>query len=166
MVPLWEGEDLALHTALLEELEAAQIRYFDQPMGVFPGVRRGDHFPIQPMTRFGYQVAVLSADFASAKEILERLLEQEPENMSIPVDDEESKPTSAPASSACEEATSEIWTGEAEKLANFLSDALRENEIPTRVKGAGDETKIYVRPSDEPRAREIVREIVEGQPPE
>jgi len=29
------------HTALLEELEGAAFVYFDQPMGVLPGVRRG-----------------------------------------------------------------------------------------------------------------------------
>ncbi len=49
LVPLWEGEDLALHTTLLEELEAAGIRYYDRPMGVYPGVRRWDSFPIQPI---------------------------------------------------------------------------------------------------------------------
>ncbi|HEX4582436.1 MAG TPA: hypothetical protein VH139_10255, partial [Acidobacteriaceae bacterium] len=58
---LWEGENLALHTSLLAHLDAAGIRYFTRPLGVFPGVRRWDLFPIQPMTRFGYQVAVLSS---------------------------------------------------------------------------------------------------------
>ena len=41
LVPLWEGEDLALHTSLLQELDAAGIRYFNEPMGVFPGARKG-----------------------------------------------------------------------------------------------------------------------------
>jgi hypothetical protein len=44
LVPLWEGDDLALHTNLLEELEAAGIRYYDRPMGIFPGARRWDPF--------------------------------------------------------------------------------------------------------------------------
>src|SRR6266705_3821937 len=47
LVPLWEGEDLALHTTLLEELETAGIRYYDRPMSVYPGVRRWDPFPIR-----------------------------------------------------------------------------------------------------------------------
>lgn len=166
LVPLWEGEDLALHTILLEELEAAHIAYFDRPLGVFPGVRRADPFPIQPMTRFGYKVAVLSSDLVAAQEVLGRLLGQEPGNMSIPSDDEESQPISRPISPAGEEPTSKVWAGEGEKLADFLRDALRENEILTRVEVAGRETEIYVRSSDEPRAREIVREIVEGAPPE
>src|SRR5260370_39721289 len=66
LVPLWEGEDLALHTTLLKELESSGIRYFDQAMGVFPGARRWYPFPIQPMTRCVYQVAVLSSKHASA----------------------------------------------------------------------------------------------------
>ena len=142
LVPLWEGEDLALHTTLLEELETAHIPYFDRPLGVFPGVRRADPFPIQPLMRFGYKVAVLSSDLAGAQEILERLLGQEPENMSIPGDDDESQPMSAPVTPAGEETTSEVWTGEAEKVADFLNDALRENQIPARVEVAGHETKI------------------------
>lgn len=166
LVPLWEGEDLALHTILLEELEGARIPYFDRPLGVFPGVRPADPFPIQPMTRFGYKVSVLSSDLVPAREILERLLEQEPENIAIDSTDEESKPISSQPPSQGEEAIFEIWAGEREDVANFLRDAFRENEITTKVEIGGTETKIYVRPSDVARAREIVREVVEGRPPE
>jgi hypothetical protein len=59
---LWEGEDLALFENLLDTLEAAGIRCFNQPLGIYPGVRRIDPFPVQPLARFGYQVAVLSSD--------------------------------------------------------------------------------------------------------
>jgi hypothetical protein len=73
---LWEGDDLALFKSLLGELEATGIRYFDQPLSVYPGVRRWDQFPVQPITRFGYQVAVLSSELGSARQILGKLLER------------------------------------------------------------------------------------------
>src|SRR6266571_1550661 len=109
LVPLWEGEDLALHTTLLEELEAAGIRYYDRPMGVYPGVRRWDPFPIQPMTRFGYQVAVLSADLPSAEKTLERLLMEKPQDMDLPANEEKQGETTGRVAHPGEETICEIW---------------------------------------------------------
>jgi hypothetical protein len=166
LVPLWEGEDLALHTTLLEELEAARIRYFDRPIGIFPGVRRWDPFPIQPMTGFGYQVAVLSADLPSAEKILERLRMEKPRDIDLPVSEERRSETTERVADPGEETTCEIWRGRDESLAGFLQDALHESEILMRTEIHGAETRIYVRPRDERRAREIVREVVEGAPPE
>lgn len=166
LAPLWEGENLALHTTLLEYLDSAGIRYFDRPMGVFPGVRRGDHFPIQPMTRFGYQVAVLSSDLQVARGIVERLLGEDQGNLELPESEMEAGGTAERISGKGEAATCQVWVGPAKGVGSFLDDALRENDIDIRTEHAGVETKIYVRPSDETRAREIVREIVEGAPPE
>jgi hypothetical protein len=44
--------------------------------------------------------------------------------------------------------------------------ALRENKIHARLKKGNGRNAIYVMPEDEIRAREIVREVVEGAPPE
>jgi hypothetical protein len=112
LIPLWEGQDLALHTSLLQELDAASIPYFNKPMGVFPGARRGDAFPIQPM---------------------------------------------AP--------TWEVWVGPDDEFASFLQNALRENEILLRVECVDGESRVFVRPCDAPRAKEILRELSEGSPP-
>jgi len=43
---------------------------------------------------------------------------------------------------------------------------LRENQIHARFEKANGSNAIYVMPDDEVRAREIVREVVEGAPPE
>lgn len=166
LAPLWEGEDLALHTTLLEELEAAGLKYFDQAMSIYPGARFGDSFPIQGMTRFGYQVAVLSSDLASAKEILERLRIEKPQDMDLAVAEEERGERIERVADPDEQTICEIWVGQDERLAGFLQDALRENEILLRAEVAGAEMRIYVGLSDEQRAREIVREIVEAAPPE
>src|SRR6266849_755481 len=166
LVPLWEGEDLALHTSLLQELDAAGIRYFSKPMGVFPGARKGDPFPIQPMARFGYQVAVLSLNLPQSKEILEKLLDQEPQDMELPEQNESVEAASQPPASAEEKPTSEIWAGVDDGIAQFLTAALQENEIPIHLDTTGDLTKVLVSTANEARAREIVREIVNAAPPE
>jgi hypothetical protein len=165
LVPFWEGEDLALHTSLLEELDAAGIPYYDRPMGVFPGVRRGDHFPIQPMARFGYQLAVLSSNLSAGRRILERLLEERPQDVELTAQVEPTNATPEAPARGDEELGSEIWTGQDDALCGFLRNALRENEIPLRMEALGSEQRVYVRASDALRAREIVREIVEGAPP-
>lgn len=65
------------------------------------------------------------------------------------------------------EATAEIWTGEAGGMAPILKDCLRENGIGCAiVPGGPKEERLRVYPADEARAREIVREVVEGVPPE
>jgi hypothetical protein len=47
-----------------------------------------------------------------------------------------------------------------------VTAALQENEIPVRVENDGELTIVYVPHSNAPRAREIVREITEGVPPQ
>ena len=48
----------------------------------------------------------------------------------------------------------------------FLTNALRENEILIRAVNKGRLTVVYVPPSNAGRAREIVRETIEGVPPQ
>lgn len=158
---LWEGDDVALHTSLLDELQAAGIRYFSQPLNRYPGVP----FFIRPMTACGYQVTVLSSDLQAAQEILENLLDQEPPDLELAA---QPGPFDAPfeaSSMSAGEFAREIWAGDNEELTSFLQDALRENQIPLHSEIAGPQTKIYVQPSYEQRAREIVREVTDAVPP-
>jgi hypothetical protein len=163
---LWEGEDLALYENLLDALEVAGIRYFDQPLGIYPGVRRRDPFPVQPLARFGYQVAVLSSELLRARQILGKLLDEEPQNSELPAQDE--KQSEAPAQIAFEEEdlTFEAWSGNEEAMAKFLEAAFKENGILTRREQKGPDVAIFVPFSRETAAKEIVREIMESTPPE
>jgi hypothetical protein len=163
---LWEGDDLALFKCLLEELKAAGIRYFDQALSIYPGVRRRDQFPVQPLMRFGYQVAVLSSNLEQGRRILERLQQEKPRDMEIPARDEEKLETQQKAMHQDGVPSSEIWSGGDKGLAEFLTSSLEENGILTRVERQGEKVSIYASPEDEVRAREIVREIVEGAPPQ
>jgi len=67
-----------------------------------------------------------------------------------------------------EDATVEVWSGEeAEKdTREMIEMSLRENDLLCRSEGENGRIKLMVLPEGEARARQIVREIVEGAPPE
>jgi hypothetical protein len=66
-----------------------------------------------------------------------------------------------------EDATLEIWSRDSKKSGSMIEMSLKENRINYRVELQPEELKkVYVLPVDETRAREIVREIVEGAPTE
>ena len=65
-----------------------------------------------------------------------------------------------------EDATAKVWSTETEEPCQFLVAALHENGIRCRVDRDGARANLYVWPEDENRAREIIREVVEGTPPE
>jgi hypothetical protein len=66
-----------------------------------------------------------------------------------------------------EDATLEVWGGNPKDKGFVVEMSLKENRINYRVVMESDELKrVFVMPEDEARAREIVREIVEGTPPE
>ena len=60
--------------------------------------------------------------------------------------------------------TFEAWSGSEETLAEFVEAALKENGIPVRREQREVSLAIYVPPSRETVAKEIVREIIEGAP--
>jgi hypothetical protein len=163
LIMLWAGEDPALHSLLLEELEAAGIPYIDRPTGDDRVPPSADILPIDWKTQFGFEVAVPSSNRAAAEKILEKLLDQEPADMEIAAnesaDSAEVKPSHLGATSCA------VWTGSDETRAGFLVQALKENEIPARAETRGSEATVYVPPEEEMLAREIIREIVEGAPP-
>jgi hypothetical protein len=164
LVMLWAGEDPALHSSLVEELEAAGIPFVDKPTGADEVAPTADTLPIDWKARFGFQVAVPSSSFAVAERILERLLDEEPVDVELRAEDDaapaaEAKPAYLGATNCA------VWTGADGERAGFLSEALKENEIPVRVETRESETILYVPPEEEMLAREIIREIVEGAPP-
>jgi len=65
-----------------------------------------------------------------------------------------------------EDATVEVWSGPEMDAGDMIEMSLKENDVMTRVESDSQRVKLFVLPEDEARAREIVREIVEGAPPE
>jgi len=65
-----------------------------------------------------------------------------------------------------EDATRAVWSSEHSYPGEMIEMALRENQIHARLENADGRYAIFVLPEDESRAREIVKEIVEGAPPQ
>lgn len=164
-VTLWAGEDPVLHTSLLEELRHAEIAFIDKPIGRDSVAPTSDPLPIDWKARFGFEVAVNSLDLAAAEKILDKLLDEEPADVELPAEDDVPPPAAVAATSPMGKTTSAIWSGEDGERADFLRQALQENEIPVRVERQSNQTTLFVPPEEETLAREIVREILEGAPP-
>ena len=165
-IMLWAGEDPALHSALLEELASAGIPFMDKPMGDDEVAPTADPLPIDWKARFGFEVVVRTEDYAASQPILEKLLGEEPADIELPAQD--AAPVQEPPLVFATEAhpTVEVWAGNDDQIAQFLTAALQENEIPMHLDNPGGQTKIFVSAANEARAREIVREVVEAAPPE
>ena len=65
-----------------------------------------------------------------------------------------------------EDATSLAWEGDPADWRDVIEMSLMEHDIPMRWETQDEKPKLFVLPEDEERAKEIVREILEGQPPE
>ena len=65
-----------------------------------------------------------------------------------------------------EDATVRVWRTDSSEPGDFLVAALHENGIRCQKDRSGLREELYVFPEDAERAREIVKEVVEGRPPE
>jgi hypothetical protein len=163
---LWVGEDPAVYAALQERLEAAGIPFRDKVLGEDQVAPTADPLPIDLKPRFGFEVSVLSSDFDAAQSILEALLDEQPADLEIPSQDDATSAEPPLVSTTELHPTVEVWSGLDERIAQFLTAAMQENEIPIHLETAGDLTRVFVSAANEARAREIVREIVNAAPPE
>src|SRR5260370_10715225 len=116
--------------------------------------------------RFGFEVVVLSKSLAAARGVLEKLLEDEPADLEIPAQDGVATGDRRPIVATETHPEAEIWNGTDDRIAQFLTAAMQENEIPIHLENPGQQTRIFVSAANEAPAREIVREIVECQPPQ
>jgi hypothetical protein len=165
MILLWAGEDPAFYQTLTDSLNAAGIPSRNMAIGDDSIAPSADPLPIDWKPRFGFEVAVLSADMTAAQQILEKLLAQEPQDLEIPA-----QPLATDEERPLTEDTElhpkvEIWNGGDDRTSEFLTAALQENEIPMHIETPDGQTHIFVSAANADRAREIVREIVLGQPP-
>ncbi|HXZ13690.1 MAG TPA: hypothetical protein VEG64_14995 [Candidatus Sulfotelmatobacter sp.] len=78
----------------------------------------------------------------------------------------EETPDDIPAEIKPKEATSIVWAGSDPQLLLDVKACLTENGIASVVAEEGVEKRVSVRPVDEARAREIIREVLEATPPE
>ena len=164
---LWRGADPAKFTALQAALRDDGIQFWHaqvyDPAGGFLSSR-----PYYLEAVPGFEIRVHACDLPRANDALEWVEGKEdvPTAPSDPSKFDHSR--SAPKQSLpydwdSSEATSEAWAGEDEPMAEYLASALRENGIPSRIPDEpGHRVRLCVRPEDLSRARDIVREIMEG----
>lgn len=165
-VVLWAGEDPALHSSLLEQLKAAEIPFADKVLGDDEVALTADPLPIDWKPRFGFEVVVSSVDLSAAKEILDKLLEEEPADLEIPAREQLQAEEAPPTTATEKHGEIVVWSGSDERITQFLTAAMRENGIAIHLESHDNQTHIYVPEANEKRAREIMREVMEGEPPE
>jgi hypothetical protein len=169
---LWSGENTTFQDQLLQELEQAKIGAVGIPRDVlFKG--SGDAFGIRREPRFGFAVCVRSADMTAAGSILERLPEQEPgestpESEIVPLSANEASVTAElPPNWNPTTAAVEVWKGEDESQLKFIEDSLNGVGVPSRrIAEKGEPFLLMIRPQDEERGKEVVRQILENAVPD
>ena len=182
---LWRGADPAKFTALQAALRDDGIQFWHtqvyDPAGGFLSSR-----PYYLEAVPGFEIRVHSSDLQRANAALDWV--ESKENVPATASDEPPSNRAGFSSFAghaktageapallkrtlpydwdSSEATSEVWAGEDEAMAEYLASALRENGIPSRIPDEpGHRVRLCVRPGDQARAREIVREITDGASP-
>ena len=178
----WKGDDPRIHADLCEVLDEAGIPHNT--------VFRRDHlfnlnnFPAYqigvPFSLFEKAENVVKEAFGSTEDQAVKLLEA-PRNsekgsdgawkMPATLTPEEAENIPGPPNAGeegdwyPEDADAQVWVGE-NVAADFLIAALHENGIRCRVERNGSRARLFVLSKDEAKAGEIVREVVEGKPPE
>jgi hypothetical protein len=178
----WKGDDARVHAELCQVLDDAGIPHNT--------VFRRDHL-FNLSNYAAYEVGVPFSLFERAEnavkeaygtdemqdpgatELQGRVLPERssapqrlPVTVTPPAEEDIPGPPSAGAGADWfpEDATVTVWSSGDAAQQEFLVAALHENGIRCRVDAAVRGAEIHVLPDDEPRAREIVREIIESRP--
>jgi hypothetical protein len=175
----WKGDDPRIHAELCEVLDEGGIPHNT--------VFRRDHlFNLKnfaayeigvPFSLFEKAENVVRDAFATTADDAVKLLKapwpRKPDPSTIhklppalPSEKAENFPGAPSAGEGwySEDASQQVWAGEHPDSTDFLVAALRENGIRSWVDRNRTRSVLFVLPEDEARAREIVREVVEGRP--
>lgn len=167
---LWEGQDAAFFTRLTAALAEAKIPYHEGDTST-----RLLYRSLQPPL----SVWTLANDHEAALQVLKSISGSEGESSENSTDVEDQADEALREESEGpevddivddfypEDATAEVWRGESNGSAEVFRDCLLENGIGCVIDDASpNEQCLRVLPTQEARAREIIREILDGTPPE
>jgi hypothetical protein len=172
-VVLCQEDDPATLTAIVSALQEAGIRYNDYPIHN-PEAGLGRAFPLKVSVGQLYEIRVAPSDLSAAQDILKDVLDKGSELSAADELEDSCVEGSAPDDLGADEPLGDsatlalVWSGEEGSIEGFITVALRENGIPTRREASEDDPphiRLLVPPEKLPRAKEIVREVVEGAPP-
>jgi hypothetical protein len=154
----WKGEDARLHAELCQVLDDAGIPH--------KSVYQRDHlFNLRNYSAF--QVGVPFSLFEKAENAVKQAFcPDEYEAMGLLENGgSREKQADEEQDGDPEDATVKVWEGNQGALLQFITAALAENQIFSRAQKISDGAELYVMEMDEIRAREIVREVAEAEPP-
>jgi len=176
----WKGQDARVHAELCEVLEQAGIPH--------KTIFRSDHlfnfsnFPAYeigvPFSLFEKAEKVVQETYGTddvqdvgAQELAGQVLWPSgsvpilPEMGNLPPQDIPGPPAAGESADWFpEDATASVWSADSREQSEFLVAALHENGINCRLDERGTQARLCVLPHDAARAREIIREVVEGEP--
>ena len=164
---VWSGDDQQSCVSICRRLRNADIRYKVSEQNRQDLRAREQYFVIY-VSPSDVQMATEIAsegvlDFDDSEE--DQAIMELPARDALPV--EEVHGDWNPKNWYPEDATLEVWGGNPKEKGFVVEMSLKENRINYRAAMESDELKrVFVMPEDEARAREIVREIAEGTPPE
>jgi hypothetical protein len=172
IVAIWRGNDPAECERVQEALEHAAI-----PFTVPDSKSPFSFLPTEPTL----EIWISDEDRERAKKILldlegrvdpDELTPEEIKSLALPEsdtpdrDEQASLPPGASDNWDEDDPVAEIWNGDKEELADTLTACLREIGIGSRKLSEAGHWRLVVRPEQEARAKEVVREVVEASPPE
>ncbi len=167
---LWRGGDLAKFAALQSALHNEGIKFYDAPIyDPAGGFLQSRPYYLDAMP--GFEIRVLPEDFARALSALQWVESKEgdvpptgePSSRNLSLRDQASSELQPllPYDWNVKEATSEVWTGEDDLMADYLGSVLAESGIPSNIPDEpGARMRLCVRPIDLMRARVLVRGII------
>ena len=174
----WKGTDLRVCTEICTVLDEAEIPH--------KTIRRQDHL-FNFNNQSPYEVGVPASLYEKAELAIKEAFgtDEETGQDAVPLlpapDDDSTEPFDERGKGRAreeerleanewlgprypEDATVEVWSGEDVGLRGMIEMSLKENDVLTRSEEETGGTRVFVLPGDEQRAKEIVREIVEGAP--
>jgi hypothetical protein len=172
IVALWRGNDPAECQKIKEALESADIPFTE------PDTKGSFSFIA---TEQRMEIWISEADLERGRKILldldgradpRELSPEELEALALPESegqdstDQESRLENSSEDWYEDDPAAEVWSGESEEFADNLIACLREIGIASRKISEDTRWRLVVRPEQESRAKEIVREVVEASPPE
>jgi hypothetical protein len=168
VVSVWQGNDPSECERVKAALENAGIEFLD-----------GDSKNFEVFVPLGsnLEIFVSTADRDAARKIIldedgridpEELTPEGMESLTLPESDQPDSdgPQDLSAEWNEDDPVTEVWNSEKEDFADILAACLREIGIASRKLSEASRWSLVVRPEQEARAREVVREVVEASPPE